>query len=209
MMMSPDWRERPTVDTLLAYPNLRVIWRARRRWAVVSSLVSPLLFEDAPSLDLIKFCSPQKRLRRTSLHLTWQKWSLLKTWFVRLFLVVTTLFKLQHEKRPEAIIDTADHDEQTTPKCSQSHLLARLDGINLNLSIHSALDDSSDSALGVAPHLPDHHPQMATKGSPRTEFPGELIGVANTESTMYSSTPIIHSGLNLRRSRLQTPNSPM
>lgn len=128
------------------------------------------------------------------MHLMWQKWSLLKKWLVRLFLVVAAFFKLRHEKHPE--IPATDTSEQTTPKCSQSQLLARLDGIQLNLS-QSTMDDSSDSALGVAPHLPD-------KG----EF--ELLSAPNAESTMYSSTPIIHSGMHLRRSRLQhTPNSPV
>lgn len=134
------------------------------------------------------------------MHLAWQKWSLLKRWLVRLFLFVAAFFQLQHEKHPELSHGEQHRSDQTTPKGSQSQLLARLDAIQLNVSNPSTLDDSSDSALGVAPHLPD---------GPQTDFHGDLLRASHDQSTIYSSTPIIHSGLNLRRSRLQTPNSPM
>lgn len=118
----------------------------------------------------------------------------MKKWLLHLFLAIVTFFKLRHAKEEleEPLV------EQTTPKCNQSVLLARLDAINQ--SVNSALDDSNDSALGVAPHLPD---------APRHAFHDGLLDAHVESSTMYSSTPIMHGGLSLRRSRLQTPNSPM
>lgn len=145
--------------------------------------------------------------------MAWQKWCSWKKWLLRLLLAVTAFFQLSHEKRATTTTAAAalrEEEEmalplelQTTPKCNQSHLLARLDAIHpLNLSTASALDDSSDSALGVTPHLPDSH-------RPHSDFQLELDVVPSAESTIYSSTPIIHGGLSLRRARLQTPNSPM
>lgn len=134
-----------------------------------------------------------RKLRRNSVNAARQKWNSVRNWLLKVFLAITTFFKLRDVKDPEVAVDIPI--EQTTPKCNQSQLLARLDAIHMNPMNGSALDDSSDSALGVAPHLPDEQ---------RTEFQE----VAES-SNIYSSTPIIHGGLSFRRSRLQTPNSPM
>lgn len=187
------------MDQLLAHPKLKEIWRTRRKWALVNNLVSgsQILLRRSPDIIF----RLQRKFRRDFIHWAWQKWCIAKSKIVYLFLTVIAFFKLSNEKE-------AEHEEllaeQTTPKCNQSHLLARLDAIYpLNGSTASTtLDDSSDSALGVAPHLPD--------GARRSEFPDGLMDHPHPtmESTMYSSTPIIHGGLNLRRSRLQTPHSP-
>lgn len=201
-MMASNWRDRPTVDQLLAFPRLRDGWRARRKWAIVNYLVSSGWSVGFPSVHF-QYESPllplQKKCRRNSIHLAWQKWSSLKNRLLQLLLVITAFFKLRHVKDPATGADDDAEEmamEQTTPKCNQSVLLARLDAINQ--SVTSAMDDSSDSALGVAPHPPDGR---------RSELLPE--GLLDPATTMYSSTPIIHGGLNLRRSRLQTPNSPM
>lgn len=200
MMMQPNWRDRPTVDHLLAFPRLRDLLAGRRKWALVNNLVSYRLENDHSFSNPLLYPF-QKKFRRNAVHTTWQKWCSLKNYILHLLLAITTFFKLTHEKRTVAE-DVVPMELQTTPKCNQSHLLARLDAINpLNGSTASVLDDSTDSALGVG-HLPD--------GAKNDFHNGLLLDVVpSAESTIYSSTPIIHGAMNLRRSRLQTPNSPM
>lgn len=114
---------------------------------------------------------------------------------------VITFFKLRHEKIPELELE-----QQTTPKCCHSQLLARLDAINPNTSTSSMMDESSESGMsGLAVHG-QLLPEGLQRRSPRVDF---LDVGAALDPTMYSSTPITHSGLNLRRTRIQTPNSPM
>lgn len=141
----------------------------------------------------------------------WQKVAVLKKWIVGLVLSITALFSLRHRKL-ESNDTNGGQPIQSTPCSVAGSSFEHRHQINvINASPTSAIDTSSDSTdalIGVQRHRDS--PLLRFHGADRLlEVPLSSSGAA-MDSNMYSSTPINHSGINLRRRGvLMTPQSPV